>query len=152
MTTAHNAGTTVKISASLPSTYDASGYNVVAGLATIGEVTAVPEYGGNVWSGQTHNPISHSGTEFVKTKFDPGEMTVQLALDASDAGQVICEAAVASRNSYTFLITQPDGTKNYCIGKVLAYRPAGVNQDGIKMATLQVRFTCSSTGVGWVRG
>lgn len=152
MSVAHNAGTTVKISASLPSTWDAAGYNAVAGLALVGEITAIPELGANTWSGQTHNPVAHSGTEFVKTKFDPGEASFQLGLDRADAGQIICEAALASRSSYTFLVTLPDGEKNYCIGKVLNFRYAGINQDGVKMAVLNVRFTTSSTGVGWVRG
>lgn len=144
------AGSTLNLSASLPGSYDEAGWEAVTGFAAVGNIESFDPFG-NVHNIELHNPVAHSGTEAIKTNFDPGAASFTLALDYSNAGQAIAEAALASRNSYSVEIITPDNISHFCLGKITEFRPVGGAQGSKKMAVLGIRFTCSSTGVGWVR-
>ena len=105
--------TTYSISASLPATYDATGYGTTTGIAwtLIGSVESFPEIGEDRPTAE-FRPISGAVTT-VKgaSRYGGGDMV--MADIPADAGQVICKAAVASENHYSMKITYPDGEIHY---------------------------------------
>ena len=88
MTAYTAAGTTLGISASLPASFDAAGFNAVT-HTTIGEITDIGGTIGRVYNLVTHNPIGSRATVKKKGSYNSGSVTVAVALDTADAGQVI---------------------------------------------------------------
>ena len=82
-----SAGTTIAISAVLPATDDAAGYNALT-WAAIGEVTDLGEFG-REYATVTHNPVASRRTIKRKGSYNDGTMALQLALDRDDAGQIL---------------------------------------------------------------
>lgn len=115
--TAHTAvesftGTTYAISATLPATYDASGYGATGMVyTTIGKVSDFPTYG----SERPINKFMPISGDVEKTKGSPdyGEGDMVMGDVPADAGQVILKAAEASPNHYSLKITYPDGEIHY---------------------------------------
>ncbi|MCR4332818.1 MAG: hypothetical protein NUV34_08995 [Sulfuricaulis sp.] len=107
------ADTTYSISASLPATYNATGYGTTTGLAwtVIGSVESFPTIG-EERSSTDFRPISGAVTT-VKgaSKYGGGDMV--MADIPADTGQVICKAAVASENHYSMKVTYADGEIHY---------------------------------------
>lgn len=106
------AETTYAISASLPSTYDASGYgSTTITYTAIGKVESFPEIGSerpNIEFTPINGPIEYmKGTQ----RFTGGDMV--MADVPANAGQVILKAAEASKNHYSMKITYPDGEIHY---------------------------------------
>ena len=85
------AGTTFSVSATLPATYDSSGYSALT-FVTVEGVESIPEIGSmrntssfsDLGSGSL---IKRRGTE------DPGDFSFDIADDPSDAGQILLKAA-----------------------------------------------------------
>lgn len=115
-----NKGTTIAISASLPATYDGSGYAALS-YTLIGEVTDIGELG-VVNDLITHQPID-SGIKFkFKGGYDVGQLQLKMAKAVSDAGQVIMTTANGSANDYSFHIITPDGRDYYFTAKVMSLK------------------------------
>jgi hypothetical protein len=143
-----SALTTLKITASAPATFDASGYNALS-MTTIGEITNFGEIG-REFNLVTHNPVSSRGTQKFKGSYNEGTMQLQMALDTDDAGQILMKAAALSDNKYSFTLTTPNGDKYYFQGLVMNFK-VGVNDvDSMTAATATIEITTSSTGVGIV--
>jgi hypothetical protein len=104
-----SAGTTIAISAVLPATDDAAGYNALT-WAAIGEVTDLGEFG-REYATVTHNPVASRRTIKRKGSYNDGTMALQLALDRDDAGQILVKTALASDANKAFRITYQDGSK-----------------------------------------
>lgn len=97
------AGSKLFISASLPATYDAAGFEALT-WTEVGEMTELPSHG-KVYNIINHNPLATRQTIKRKGSYDNGEMTVPYAFDPTgDAGQALLEAAVDSDASYSFRI------------------------------------------------
>lgn len=144
-----SAGTTLKISAGVPATFDSTGYNALT-FTSVGEVTSIGGFGAT-WSVQGHNPINLRGTQKVKTNRDPGSFTVEMALDTDDAGQILMKAARDSGSAlYAFLITTPEGDKYYCQGYVTIFTVNPGDQTAKKTASATIEVSTSSTDVDWV--
>jgi hypothetical protein len=86
MTVKTSAGTTLKVHATAPATFDASGYNALT-MTTVGEVTDLGEFG-REYALVTHNPVGSRGTVKKKGSFNEGTMSMSLGLDTDDAGQI----------------------------------------------------------------
>src|SRR5690606_34625541 len=104
--------TTYAISASLPATYDDTGYAATSITYTeIGGVESFPRYGAkrpvNAW-----RPIK-GAVEYTKgsAEFGTGELIMKDV--PADAGQVILAAADLSPNHYSLKITYADGEVHY---------------------------------------
>ena len=131
--------TTYAISASLPATYDSSGYGATTiTYTTIGSVETFPAFGSQR---QVYNfePINgnveyHKGTE----AYGGGEMV--MADIPANAGQVILKAAEASANHYSMKITYPDGEIHYLDVIVTSWTlsPQGSNQVMRRSANVQL--------------
>jgi hypothetical protein len=143
-----SAGTTLRITASQPATYDVAGYNALT-TTLVGEVTDLGEFG-REYALVTHNPIGNRSTQKFKASFNEGAMSVSLALDTDDAGQIICKAASISDNNYTILVTTQGGDKYYFQAKVMGWKVAVGSVDQITNATMQLEITTTSAGVGIV--
>lgn len=148
MTARTSAGTTIAISASAPATYDVAGYAALS-FTDIGEATNLGEFG-REYNLVTHNPIATRATVKLKGSFNEGSMTVQLALDTDDAGQIIAKAASVSDSDYSFEVTMPSGDIYYFPAKVMTWK-VGVNSvDDVTTASMTLELTSSSAGVGIV--
>lgn len=144
-----SAGSTFKLSAGIPATFDGTGYAALT-YTTVGEITDLGEFG-REYSLVTHNPVGNRSTQKFKGSFNDGSMTLQLGLDNSDAGQSLAQAAVLSDNNYSCLVTTQDGTKYYCLGQVMSFKISAGDVNKITAATIMIELTTSNTGVGVVK-
>ncbi len=148
MTVRSSAGTTIKISASQPATYNAAGYEALT-MTTIGEVTDLGEFG-REFALITHNPIGSRGTVKLKGSFNEGSISMQLGLDTDDAGQILAKAAALSDNDYSFCITTQNGDDYYFQAKVMSFKVGVGSVDSVTSATITLELTTNSAGVGIV--
>lgn len=148
MTVKTSAGSTIKIFAGQPATYDASGYNALA-MTLIGEVTDLGEFG-RKYNLVTHNPLATRSTIKKKGSYNEGSIALQVGLDGADAGQVIAKAAAVSDNDYSFCITIQSGTKYYFQAQVMGFMPNVGSVDKITTASINLELTSNSSGVGIV--
>ena len=146
MATQTSAGTTIGISATLPTTFDTApitGYPSLT-LTSIGEVTDIPAVGG-ARSVITHSPLAEIDVDKFLGSFDHGSVSLTMALDDADAGQVILNAAVTSGAKHAIGITLPDGTQKFKTGIVSAVTFGVGTVDGtVVQATAQFEFTKST--------
>lgn len=143
-----SAGTTLKVSATTPETFDQAGYESTDVVySTVGEVTNFGEFG-RVYNLVTHSPVATRGVQKFKGSFNEGTMELQLGLDTDDAGQVIMKAAALSDNDYTFLVTTQNGDKYYFQAKVMGFRVNVGSVDQITSASVTLELTLSAAGVG----
>jgi hypothetical protein len=148
MTVKTSAGSTIKISASQPSTYDSTGYNALS-MTTIGEVTDLGEFG-RMYNLVTHNPIATRSTVKKKGSYNEGQVALKVGLDTDDAGQILLKAASLSDNDYSFLITTQIGDKYYFQAQVMSFKPNVGSVDNITTASINLEITSNSAGVGIV--
>ena len=143
-----SAGSTLKISAGVPATFNVAGYAALT-YTTIGEITNFGEFG-REFTLVTHNPVANRGTVKFKGSFNEGALTLQLGLDTDDAGQILAKTASGSDNNYAFELTTQNGDIYYFQAQVMSFK-VGVNDvNSITSATIMVEITTSSTGVGVV--
>lgn len=143
-----SAGTTFKVSASSPATYDATGYNALT-MTLVGEVVDLGEFG-REYALVTHNPVGSRGTVKKKGSFNEGTMNIQLALDTDDAGQILLKTASTSDTNYSFLVTTQNGDKYYFQAQVMSFKVGVGSVDQITTATVTLELTTNSAGVGVV--
>ena len=143
-----SAGSTLKISAGVPATFNAAGYAALT-YTTIGEVTDFGELG-REYTLVTHNPVANRGTVKFKGSFNEGQMTLQLGLDTDDAGQILAKQAANSDNNYAFELQTQNGDKYYFQAQVMSFKVSVGNVNQITSATIMVEITTSNTGVGVV--
>lgn len=153
MTVFTSAGTTLTISASIPTTFDASGYAAVftasPGPAVVGEITDLGEFG-REFALVTHMPVGSRGTQKFKGSFNEGTMALSLGLDTDDAGQVLMKAASLSDNNYSYLVTTQNGDKYYFQAKTMSFKVNVAGVDSITTASASLELTTNSAGVGIV--
>ena len=149
MTAKTSAGSTLKMTASQPATYDASGYNALS-YTTLGEVTDLGEFG-RQYTLVTHNPLATRSTIKKKGSYNEGNINLGLGLDNADAGQILAKAASVSDNDYSFCITIQDGTKYYFQAQVMSFKPNVGSVDKITTCSVSLELTSNSAGVGIVQ-
>lgn len=148
MSVRSSAGTTIKISASAPATFDATGYTALV-MTTVGEVTDLGEFG-REYNLITHNPLGSRGTVKKKGSFNEGSINVQLGLDTDDAGQILAKAAALSDADYSFCITTQNGDKYFFQAQVMSFKVGVGSVDSVTSATMLLELTSTSAGVGVV--
>lgn len=148
MTVRTSAGTTIKISAGVPATFNQAGYAALS-YTTIGEVTDLGEFG-REYNLVTHNPVGNRGTVKKKGSFNEGSISMQVGLDTDDAGQILAKSASGSDNDYAFELTTQNGDKYYFQAQVMSFKVAVGSVDSITAATITLEIQTSSTGVGVV--
>ncbi|MCI5096656.1 MAG: hypothetical protein MRY77_10115 [Rhodobacteraceae bacterium] len=128
------SGATLGISAAAPATHDIAGFDALT-FTDVGEITNIGEFG-KEWETVTHSPLSSRGVKKSKGSFNNGALSPGLALDDSDAGQAIMEAARDSDDNYYFKITLKSGLTYYFVGLVMSFKPnVGGNPDVVTAST-----------------
>lgn len=143
-----SAGTTIKLSAGTPATFNSAGYAALT-WTTIGEVTDLGEFG-REYNLVTHNPLGSRGTVKKKGSFNEGSITMQLGLDTDDAGQILAKTASNSDSDYSFEIATQNGDKYYFQAQVMSFKVGVGSLDQITAATIMLEITTNSAGVGIV--
>jgi len=114
-----SAGTVISICASLPTAQTEVAYGLLT-FTAIGEITDGGEVGGT-YGEATHTPLSSRLVQGLKTSFDAGTQTLQLAVDTADAGQALALTALHDDSDYAFKIVMQDGSIIYYQGKVMSF-------------------------------
>jgi hypothetical protein len=144
-----SAGSTIRVSAAQPGTFNAAGYAALSWTA-VGEITDLGEFG-REYNLVTHNPIGTRATVKKKGSYNEGQINLMMALDEADAGQLILEAGAVSDNDYSFEITLQSGRKYYFQAQVMKFKPNVGSVDNITQASVMLELTSNSAGVGIVR-
>ena len=107
------SGATLAISASLPATYDASGYGATTiTYTTIGEVENFGNHGVTATITE-FTPIATAVVAKMKGSKNYGTMSMALGSIPSDAGQAIITTASESTAHYSAKLTYPDNEIHY---------------------------------------
>ena len=153
MTVRTSAGTTLRISASAPATFDETGYNDLFTASPtpsiVGEITDLGEFG-REFALVTHNPVGSRGTQKFKGSFNEGTMTMNLGLDTDDAGQIIAKTASLSDLDFSFMVTTQNLDRYFFQAKVMSFKVGIGGVDQITTATVTVEITTNSDGIGIV--
>ena len=150
MTVRTTAGTTLAISADIPVTFDAAGYQDTGmDWSTVGEITDYGEFG-RVYALVKHNPVASRGTKKFKGSYDEGSMALKLGLDTDDAGQIVAKVAKSSDNDYSFKVVTQNGDVYYFQAQVMDFKIGLGGVDTITSASINLELTTSSAGVGIV--
>lgn len=99
------AGSKLYVSASLPATYDAVGFEALTWVE-VGEVTEIPSFG-KVFNIVNHNPLGDRQTIKRKGSYDNGSIDIPYAYDMTpggDAGQLLLLAGLESDVSRSFWV------------------------------------------------
>lgn len=148
MTVRTSAGTTLKVSASAPATFNTAGYSALS-FTAVGEITDLGEFG-REFALVTHNPVGTRGTQKFKGSFNEGTMNLTLGLDTDDAGQVLMKAASLADSAYSFEVTTQNGDTYYFQAMVMSFKVGIGSVDSITTATCTLELTTSAGGVGIV--
>ncbi len=145
MSSRTSAGSTFKVSATKPASFDATGYAALT-FTEVGEVTDYGEFG-RTYALVTHNPVANRSTVKKKGSYNEGQITLQMALDTDDAGQVLMKTASASDADYYFQLTTQSGDKYYFPAQVMSFRVSVGTVDKITSASTMLELTTVG-GVG----
>lgn len=135
------AGTALAISAGTPATLDAAGYAAL----TYTEISDVEKIGG---IGSTFAKVEFQPLKGAKQKFkgsaDYGSLAPSMALNPTDAGQILVGTAAADQTQklYAFKVTLQDATIRYFQGRVFGFPETIDAADSVNMATPTVEI-CS---------
>lgn len=131
------SGSTLAVSAVLAATYDTVGFAALT-FAVIGEITDLPAVG-SVNNTVTHNPVGEIDVAKKAGSRNHGAATYPMALDASDAGQVIALANI--RGECSFELTLPDGAIHYFNAIIMGFPTQVGGSDSMVGANLMVELT-----------
>ncbi len=107
------AGATLAICATLPDTYDQTGYESTDLVFTpVGEIENYGNHGVNATI-STFIPVDTAVVAKVKGSKDYGNMALMIGNLPSDAGQAIVKTASESNAHHSVKITYPDGIVHY---------------------------------------
>lgn len=149
MTAKTSAGTTLGISASHPATFNEAGFEALS-YTTIGEITSMDGDIGRVYNLVTHNPLATRATVKKKGSYNSGSMTIPLAIDRDDAGQILAKTALNSDANYSFVIEEQDGSFLYFQGIVMAFPVNYGGVDAITAGTITIEITADDDGNDFV--
>jgi len=133
------AGSTFGVSATLPGTYNNSGFNALT-FTAVGEVTDMGEVGAE-YSLVNHQPISARRVQKLKGSYDAGSITLQFGRDYTDAGQIAMQTALSSDTAVAIRIVLQNGKKLYFSGLVTSFKTNIGGVDQVTAASALVELT-----------
>jgi len=131
-----SAGSTIGISTALPATEDAAGYEALT-LNNIGEVESISEFG-TEYNEVTFTALDNRRVRKFKGSYNPGTITVSVAISSDDVGQQDVEAALDTDDDVAFGVVTQDGTARYFSGKVMSFTANISSVDNITMASVNI--------------
>lgn len=145
MTAMTSAGTVLEISAGIPATFNEAGFEALT-YTEIGEITDISGEIGRVYNLVTHNPLATRATRKYKGSYNSGSVTIAIAIDEVDAGQILVEAALTSDAAYSFKLVLQDGSVRYFRAMVMSFpiTPGGV--DSITAGSISLEITADDDG------
>jgi len=149
MTAMTSAGTTLAISAGNPASFNQAGFEALT-FTTIGEITSLDGDIGRVYNLVTHNPLATRATVKKKGSYNSGSITIPLAIDRDDAGQIIAQAALLSDSNYSLKVTLQNGRDIYFQGIVMSFPINMGGVDAITSGTITVEITADASGNDFV--
>lgn len=119
-----STGTTVGISATLPTLFNLSttGYPAQT-YVLIGEVMDVPE-GGDQRTVVPYNPLASDNEEYLLGSKTHDQVTISIMRDDDDAGQLAVQTAYNAKSEVALEIEYPDGSIDYFTGFVVSFKSA----------------------------
>jgi hypothetical protein len=144
MATTEGIGGFLSASAASPATYDPAGY-VALSYDEVGEATEIPEYGAE-HSVNTHTPLKTGIVNKFHGELNYGSISIPMAYDELDAGQILLKAAIASKDEISFRETRSDGALVYFSGKVMSFK-TGASVGSVVPATCQIEITRATVNV-----
>lgn len=133
-----SAGSTLSISAAAPATYTQAGFTALT-FTEVGELTNLGEFG-REYALVTHNPVGDRRTIKRKGSFNEGSITLEMALDNDDAGQVLLKAAADSDTSYSFKVRTQNGDVYFFSAQTMSFRVSVGTVDQITSATAMLEI------------
>ena len=147
------AGTKLYIApaASLPATYDLTGWSAVTGWVEVGEISAIGEYGAES-ALVTHKNLAGTVCK-AKGSVNYGGASLTLALVPEDEGQTLLRTAAASKLSFPVKITYNDATatlvvpsKDYFAALFMSFKKnPGSDPDAVILATVAMELNSAIT-------
>lgn len=133
-----SAGSKLFVTASAPATYTQAGFSALT-FTEVGELTNLGEFG-REYALVTHNPVGDRRTIKRKGSFNEGSISLEMALDNDDAGQVLLKAAADSDMSYSFKLQTQNGDIYYFSAQTMSFRVSVGTVDQITSATAMLEI------------
>ena len=117
-----SVGTIISVDAAQPATEDQTGYEALTYVA-IGEITNIGESGGTA-TVTTFTPVNSGTVNKRKGSIDYGTMSLEIAKDASDAGQVDLKAGfdgAQKQTVHSFKVVDASGDAAYFMGLISSF-------------------------------
>lgn len=134
-----SAGTTFAISASLPATYDNTGFSALT-YTTVAHVNDLGDFGRD-YTTVSYTSLGQRGKGKLKSSYDNGSTTVQMHRVISGAGQALIRTASTSDASYSCCVTIQDGTKFYFTALITSFVTKVGGVDNILGATAKMEVS-----------
>lgn len=134
-----STGTTLGMSAVLPTTYDAdagTGYGSLT-FTDIGEVIDVGELA-KAFNVVSHQTVGRAYPQKLKDTYDIANITITLGRVSSDTGQALLQTALASSASYSFKLTLPSGDYGAVTGKIIKAGIGGSASGNIETTVVEI--------------
>ena len=132
-------GTTVGMSATLPTTYDAeiaTGYPSLT-FTDIGEIIDVGEIA-KAFAVINHQTVGRAYPQKLKDTYDIANVTLTLGRVSTDAGQVLLQTALASSASYSFKFTLPSGDNANITAKIIKAGIGAVATGAVESTMIEI--------------
>jgi len=129
-------GATLGTSATLPSSFDATGYNALT-FTAIGQILNVGDIG-KVYNMVTHQPLDNAYPTKKKGTYDIPNLSVKVGRITADAGQVLLQTALGVSASYAFKVTLNSGDVAEFTGHVIKAAIASVAPDGTEETDVEI--------------
>lgn len=139
-----SVGTTLSIAEGTPATFDEAGFTAVGLVYTeVGEVTDVPEFGGEGTITE-HISLKTGIVDKVVGSINYGDMTVPMASVWTDAGQIAVKSAfdgANARKTHCIKISHPDLGDVYVTSKVSGFKYNFGDANTVSTNSLSVAVT-----------
>jgi hypothetical protein len=134
-----NTGTTVGISAALPTTFDddgSTGYDSLT-FIDIGEIVDMGEIA-KVFAAIVHQTVGRAHPQKIKDTFDVSDVPITLGRVTANTGQAAIQTALGSDNSVAFEVTFPSGDFGYFTGKIMKAGIGGISSGSISTTSVNI--------------
>ena len=133
-----SAGSTLSVSASAPTTYDATGFAALT-YTTVAELTDLGSFG-KKYNLVSFNPLGDRKTVKRKGSYNNGTLSLKMGSSVTDAGQIALQAGSVSDNSYSFRVVLQSGSTYYFSGQIMSFELEVGSVDQITGANCDVEI------------
>lgn len=132
------AGSKFQLCADLPLAYNAAGFNDLT-WTDVGEVTSIGEFGAN-YNVIEHLSLADKRTRKFSGSYNNGSMSVEMAFDALDSGQLLALDIMDTGDECSVAIRLRDGSRYFSTGIITSFRRNVGTTDTMVTATVNVEL------------